>query len=80
MKKSNSSVYEVCGVDENEDMIFALCTSRELAEAAIKKMVEGDWEADDLCIKKSNLRLNEIIQDNVHIDLNALIDSQEQTI
>lgn len=69
VENKEQELYEVTGYDELEDTVFAHCTSEKLAEAAIRKMVEGGWDEDTLRIRKSNLCLNQIILDDVAIDL-----------
>lgn len=66
---SLNSLYEVVGCDELGESVFAHCTSEELAQKAIKLMVEGGWDEDMLQVRKSNLHINEIILDDIPINL-----------
>lgn len=68
-KMSLNSLYEVVGCDELGESVFAHCTSEELAQKAIKLMVEGGWDEDILQVRKSNLHINEIILDDIPINL-----------
>lgn len=76
-KEENSSdtlhneLWEVTGMDENEGLTFAHCTSEALAMAAVDKIVTSDigYNEDSIAVTKSNLHLNQIIIDNEEINI-----------
>lgn len=70
----HDELWEVTGIDENEGLTFAHCTSEELAKAALETIVNADtgFDRDMLMVKKSNLRLNQIVTDGVEINLDNM--------
>lgn len=72
-KTPHSEFWTVKGIDENENLTFAVCTSEELAKAAIETIanVTDGFDEDSLAVTKSNLRLNQVIIDNAEINLQA---------
>lgn len=72
-KAPHNELWEVKGIDENENLTFAVCTSEELAKAAVETIanVTDAFDEDSLVVTKSNLHLNQVIIDNAEINLHA---------
>ena len=67
--KTDDVLYEVVGLDDLEGTVFAHCTSDQLAEEALSKLVDAEWDEDMLTIRKSNLAVNTIVLDDEVIHL-----------